>query len=283
MEECTFGQTHACLTLGSESIEDRNVIVRHCVSEAAYNVLHLKLRPDTPQHYEFIRIEDISGKVGSILRIRPWTQYYQMEERENMPISVCNDIALQDIRVECRQVLDMELSDQYELLNVTLEGKDVVEMLKGAAEEARPAPVVPGVWSAAQQNEVRSKAYATVNYDESAIPPYTLEDPLRFADGRKLRSRKQWPERRKEILDIFQRQMYGQIPPSAEIFLETLEEGTTLAGFARRRQVRMWFRKDKTGPFIDWLIVRPRHVTGAGKCACGSRPIIPALISTGWS
>lgn len=261
VEDCTFGQTHACLTLGSESVEDRNVILRHCISEAAYNVLHLKLRPDTPQHYEFIRVEDVAGKVGSILRIRPWTQYYQMEERENMPVSVCNDIALQDIRVECRQVLDMELSDQYELLNVTLEGKDVVEMLKGTAE-ARQVLSVPGVWSAAQQNEVRTKAYATVNYDESAIPPYTLEDPLCFADGRKLRSRKQWPERRKEILEIFQRQMYGQMPPSADIFLETLEEGTTLAGFARRRQVRMWFRADHTGPHIDWLELIPTQVQG---------------------
>ena len=261
VEDCRFGQTHACLTLGSESIENRNVIVRRCFSEAAHNVLHLKLRPDTPQQYAFVRIEDMVGKTGSILRIRPWTQYYQMEERENMPVSLCHDIALRDIRVECRQLLDVELSDQYELLNVTLEGKDVVEMLKGEAE-ARPAPSVPGAWSATQQNEARTKAYATVNYDESAIPPYTLEDPLRFADGRKLRSRKQWPERRREILDIFQRQMYGQMPPSAEIYPETLDEGTTLAGFARRRQVRMWFKADRTGPHIDWLELIPAQAQG---------------------
>ena len=261
VEDCRFGQTHACLTLGSESIENRNVIVRRCFSEAAHNVLHLKLRPDTPQQYAFVRIEDMVGKTGSILRIRPWTQYYQMEERENMPVSLCHDIALRDIRVECRQLLDVELSDQYELLNVTLEGKDVVEMLKGEAE-ARPAPSVPGAWSATQQNEARTKAYATVNYDELAIPPYTLEDPLRFADGRKLRSRKQWPERRREILDIFQRQMYGQMPPSAEIYPETLDEGTTLAGFARRRQVRMWFKADRTGPHIDWLELIPAQAQG---------------------
>ena len=102
-----------------------------------------------------------------------------------------------------------------------------------------------------------------VNYDENAIPPYTLEDPLVFADGRKVRARKQWPARRQEILDIFQREMYGRMPSAGDgIFLETLEEGTTLAGFATRRQVRMWFRPDKTGPKVDWLIVTPDFVKG---------------------
>ena len=261
IEDCRFGQTHACLTLGSESVEDRNVILRHCVSEAAYTILHLKMRPDTPQHYEFVRVESVTGHSGSILRIRPWTQYYQMEKREDMPVSLCNDIVLKDIQVEARQTLDVELSPQYELANITLEGKDVVALLSGKAD-AEPAPSVPGALSAAQQDELRKKAYATVNYDESAIPPYTLEDPLRFADGRRVRSRKQWLERRKEILDLFQREMYGEMPASAPIFLETLDEGTTLAGFARRRQVRMWFREDYSGPHIDWLELIPAQVQG---------------------
>ena len=106
-------------------------------------------------------------------------------------------------------------------------------------------------------------AQSAVNYDESAVAPYTLEDPLRFADGRKVRSRAQWPERRNEILEIFQREMYGRMPgPGEGIFLETFDEGTTLAGFGTRRQVRMWFRPDKTGPKVDWLIVTPNHVKG---------------------
>ena len=262
IEDCTFGQTHACLTLGSESVEDRNVILRRCVSESAYTVLHLKLRPDTPQHYEFIRVEDISGRAGSILRIRPWTQYYQMEERENMPVSVCNNISLERIRVASPQVLDAQLSDQYRLEGITLEGKDVAAMMGKAPELPRPVEAWTGAWSSARQNEVRTKAYATVNYQESAIPAYTLEDPLRFADGRPLRSRSEWPQRRQEILELFQREMYGQMPPAGEIFLETLEEGITLAGFARRRQVRMWFKADKTGPHIDWLELIPTQVQG---------------------
>ena len=40
------------------------------------------------------------------------------------------------------------------------------------------------------------------NYDESKVAPYTLEDPLTFADGRKLKDAAEWPARRKEILEI---------------------------------------------------------------------------------
>lgn len=264
IEDCIFGQTHACLTLGSESIEDRNIILRRCVSLASHNVLHLKLRPDTPQHYEYVRVEDISGRCGSILRIRPWTQYYRMEERDNMPVSLCNDISLQRISTECRQQLDAQLSDQYQLVNVTLEGRDVADMLSGR-EEAGESSVPSsreGMLSAQEQRLLQNKAHALVNYDQSAVTPYTLEDPLRFADGGRLRSKKQWPARRKEILDIFQREMYGQMPPPSDIYCEVLEEGITLAGFARRRQLRMWFKPDHSGPHIDWLELIPTQVQG---------------------
>ena len=69
------------------------------------------------------------------------------------------------------------------------------------------------------------------NYDESKVAPYTLEDPLTFADGRKLTSAAEWPARRKEILEIFAREMYGQPPPAPEtVVTELVEEGSTLDG-----------------------------------------------------
>ena len=117
-------------------------------------------------------------------------------------------------------------------------------------------------WTSAQQKAAIIQAQKKVNYNESAVAPYTLEDPLLFADGRKVSRKKQWPERRQEILDIFQREMYGRMPPASDIYVETLEEGSTLAGFGTRRQLRMWFRPDKTGPKVDWLIITPNHVQG---------------------
>lgn len=101
-----------------------------------------------------------------------------------------------------------------------------------------------------------------VNYDESKIPPYTLEDPLRFVDGKRVR-KSNWPKRREEILNIFQREMYGQLPPVPDtVVVETVEEGPTMAGHATRKQVRMWFRTDRTGPSINWLILTPTFSKG---------------------
>ena len=101
------------------------------------------------------------------------------------------------------------------------------------------------------------------NYDEGKVAPYTLEDPLTFADGCKVAGAADWPARRQEIVDIFSREMYGQPPPAPEaVVTELKEEGPTLAGLAIRRQYRMWFRRDRSGPFVDWLLVLPNRING---------------------
>ena len=58
--------------------------------------------------------------------------------------------------------------------------------------------------------------FEEANYDVNKIAPYTLEDPLCFADGTPLKSPADWPARRREILDIFAREMYGAEPPAPE-------------------------------------------------------------------
>ena len=113
------------------------------------------------------------------------------------------------------------------------------------------------------------KAKKSVNYDESKVPQYGLEDPLSFANGKRLISPDQWPARRAEILGIFAREMYGQPPPDPEtVEFELVEEGPTLSGLGIRRQYRMWFRRDRTGPFLDWLVLLPNEIRG-GKPSIG--------------
>lgn len=119
------------------------------------------------------------------------------------------------------------------------------------------------------------------NYDESKIGPYKLEDPLTFANGKKLASPQEWQARRKEILEIFQSQMYGRMPPPpTNLTLEVFEQGETLHGFGIRKQVRMWFRPDKTGPKIDWLVLLPRYAKAPVPAIlwlnyCGNQELVP--------
>ena len=59
------------------------------------------------------------------------------------------------------------------------------------------------------------------NYDKAKIPPYTLEDPLTFIDGRKV-TKETWPQRRREILDLFAKEMYGAEPPAPKALITEL-------------------------------------------------------------
>ena len=92
------------------------------------------------------------------------------------------------------------------------------------------------------------------NYDKSKIPPYALEDPLTFVDGRKVKDAADWAERRKEILGIFAKEMYGEEPPKPEVLITELQdEKKTIDGHAIRRQYKMWFKADKSGPCLNWI------------------------------
>lgn len=125
IEECTYGRVHGCLTLGSESLHNRNIILCRCKTTNADRVLWLKMRPDTPQHYEYITVENITGHCGRFLFVHPWTQFYKPEKRDDMPLSQCNHIVMRNIQVETPVMLDVEPSDKYKLTDFWLEGQQV--------------------------------------------------------------------------------------------------------------------------------------------------------------
>jgi len=123
--DCTYGKVHGCMTLGSESIHDRNVILRRCKVHEANRVLWLKMRPDTPQHYEYVTVEDMQGDCASFLVVRPWTQFFKPEERDDMPLSQCNNITIRNINMDCKNFFDVGQSDKYRLLDFTFENVSV--------------------------------------------------------------------------------------------------------------------------------------------------------------
>lgn len=121
VQRCIFGTVHACLTLGSESLHDWNIVMRDCTFTNADRVLWLKMRPDTLQHYEYVTVENLSGQCGSFLVIRPWTQFYKMENRPDMPLSQCNNVTIRNVNVNCKTFFDVGTSDKYRLKNFVFE------------------------------------------------------------------------------------------------------------------------------------------------------------------
>ncbi|MCK8622656.1 glycoside hydrolase family 28 protein [Prevotella sp. E13-27] len=128
--DCTYGKVHGCMTLGSESLHDKNVIMRRCTVKDATRVLWLKMRPDTPQHYEYVRVENFKGNCGSFLVVRPWTQFFKPENREDMPLSQCNNIYFRNINMDCKNFFDVGTSDKYRLKDFTFENINVTDQKK---------------------------------------------------------------------------------------------------------------------------------------------------------
>ena len=63
----------------------------------------------------------------------------------------------------------------------------------------------------ADGNNKQSPFYA--NYDESKASPYTtLPDPLVMKSGKKVTTAAMWPARRAEIMEDFDREIYGRVP-----------------------------------------------------------------------
>lgn len=127
IEKCRYGVVHGCLTLGSESVYDRNIVLRDIEVNRASRVLWLKMRPDAPQHYEYVTVENISGSTGSFLVVRPWTQFFQKEERADMPLSQCNNIVIRNINMDCNNFFDVGVSKDYALKDFTFSNVTVTD------------------------------------------------------------------------------------------------------------------------------------------------------------
>src|SRR5262245_3926032 len=116
------------------------------------------------------------------------------------------------------------------------------------------------------QNAPRSEvAGIPVNYDESRVGTYTLPDPLTLNNGARFRDAKTWiKKRRPEIVRMFEENQFGRSPGRpAGLSFDVFDKGTTaFDGKALRKQVTVYFSKDKAGPKMDLLIYLP---AGASK------------------
>lgn len=127
VENCTFGPNlHGILTMGSECIHARNITLRNCEVETGCTILRLKMRPDTYQVYENITVENVAGKCGSIIEMKPWTQFYSLEGVGEKPFGLVWDIKIKDVDVECSEFGIMEGNPDDKVENVLFENVKVV-------------------------------------------------------------------------------------------------------------------------------------------------------------
>ena len=100
IEDVECGDGNGLITCGSEATMIRNVTARNCTMSGRATLLTLKLRPDTPQHYEHITLDGITLKgSGRLLNVAPWTQFFDLQGQPP-PARTVNDIVLKNIHGE---------------------------------------------------------------------------------------------------------------------------------------------------------------------------------------
>lgn len=125
VEDCVFGDGNGMITCGSEATRIRNVTVRNCRITGRATLLTLKLRPDTPQHYEHILIEDIelAGR-GRIFNVAPWRQFFDLKGHPQ-PTREVNDVTLRNIRGSFGSWGRLAGNPDDHIHDITLENIDV--------------------------------------------------------------------------------------------------------------------------------------------------------------
>lgn len=126
VEDCYFGRGGGLITCGSESIHNRNVIVRNCVMDHTPRMLNLKMRPDTPQKYEYMLFENVTGTCTRFFAVQRWTQFFDLKGREDIPKSYASHITIRNCRVDCDIYKDVvEKPEEYELSDIVIENNQV--------------------------------------------------------------------------------------------------------------------------------------------------------------
>lgn len=102
------------------------------------------------------------------------------------------------------------------------------------------------------------------NHDENAVPAYQLPDPLVRGDGTPVERPEDWPQRRAEILGLFETHVYGVTPadiPSGITF-EKRKSIDFLGGKAVLEEIRIAFPEREGAPQIDLLLIKPKAAEG---------------------
>ncbi len=128
VEDCYFGRGPGVLTFGSECIGARNVILRNSEVHGATRVLQFKMRPDTPQNYEYVLVENITGESRYFFYVAPWTQFFDLKDRKDIPMSYGSHVTMRNCNMTCEKAIAVtEKPDQYELSDIVIENNNIVE------------------------------------------------------------------------------------------------------------------------------------------------------------
>lgn len=117
------------------------------------------------------------------------------------------------------------------------------------------------------------------NADESKVEPYILPELLVFEDGSKAETPSAWQERREEIVELFDREMFGRVPENVPgVTWEIVSEKDTLIGDYSATVKELVGHADNSAypeieVDIEFTLVTPSEAEHA----------VPVIIEFGWN
>jgi alpha-L-rhamnosidase len=128
VRNCVYKRGGGVLTLGSEATIVRDVVVENCRIIGNVRIATLKLRPDTPQHYEDITFRNITSDAtaSAIVSVQPWSQYANLQG-EAPPLSVVRNLSFIGIKGHYTAFGTIRPNPgQTEISNISFKDFDVV-------------------------------------------------------------------------------------------------------------------------------------------------------------
>lgn len=120
--------------------------------------------------------------------------------------------------------------------------------------------------AAASPQAIDANKPRPTNYSESALPPYTLPDPLVCEDGTPVADAAMWrKKRRPELLRLFESEIYGKAllgRPETMRFVVREEKKNARSGAATRLRVGILFDGREDGPAMELLVYLPNQTKG---------------------
>ncbi len=124
ISDCIFEAGGGIVTFGSEATIVRNVNIMRCTTLRP-TVLRLKLRPDTPQLYENITMDDITlVDGGAIFKVSPWTQFFDLKGQAP-PKATVRGIKISNVHGKGSSLGEITGHDQATISDILVENVDV--------------------------------------------------------------------------------------------------------------------------------------------------------------
>ncbi|MDZ7691598.1 MAG: hypothetical protein U5K69_10820 [Balneolaceae bacterium] len=101
------------------------------------------------------------------------------------------------------------------------------------------------------------------NYEESEVPDYTLPEILKTIDGNTVESIREWKfNRRPEIIELFQKHVYGEVPQQFDSieFKTASENKDAMGGTATARQIDIIVHRNGSSLTIGLNLLIPNQV-----------------------